>query len=320
MISAAPDTVRIDPPTPRIEWVTCALAVAVYASWMLGVAAMTTGFGGPATVALIVACCWYMSLQHELIHGHPTRSKPINRLIGLAPLAVWYPYDIYRSGHLAHHRDETLTQPGIDPESNYIEADAYEALPAWMRPLWVVQRTALGRMLVGPALVIVPTWLDIVRKPLRGDFSEMRVWTLHLAMLAALLFALDRFAGISPLLYMFGIAYPAVGLAMLRSFHEHRPARAPAHRVVINEAGFGWRLLFLNNNYHSVHHENPSMPWYRMRSAYLADRAGYLHRNGGFLVAGYGTLLRRFAVSPIDSPIHPPLSSTGPMSARASSL
>jgi fatty acid desaturase len=259
-----------------------------------------------ATLLMSLAACWFMSLQHELLHGHPTRSKAVNRLIGLAPLAVWYPYDIYRSGHLAHHRDELLTQPGIDPESNYIDAHDFAALPIWIRPLWIAQRTALGRLLLGPMFVIAPAWLDIVRKPLRGDFSQSRIWAEHLALLAALLWALDRYAGIAPLHYVLGAGYPALGLAMLRSFYEHRPARLPEHRVVINEAGWGWRLLFLNNNYHSVHHESSSLAWYRIRSAYLADRAGYLARNGGFLVPGYAHLLRRHAWRAIDSPIHPP--------------
>ena len=101
------------------------------------------------------------------------------------------------------------------------------------------------------------------------------------------------------------VSYPALGLAMLRSLHEHRPAARPAHRIAINEASSFWRLLYLNNNNHVVHHETPSMPWYRLRATYLADRSGYLQRNGGFLMPGYGHLLRRFALSPIDSPLLP---------------
>jgi fatty acid desaturase len=102
-----------------------------------------------------------------------------------------------------------------------------------------------------------------------------------------------------------GVGYPALGLAMLRSFYEHRPAEAPAHRVVINEAGWFWRLLYLNNNYHAVHHEAPDLPWYGIRGRYLAERGAVLRRNGGFLVEGYGALLRRYALRTIDSPIHP---------------
>lgn len=287
-----------------IEWQTCVLVGAVYASWIAGVAA--TAFIGPiATVLLALAACWYTSLQHELLHGHPTRSMAVNRSLGLAPLAVWYPYDIYRASHLAHHRDESLTHPGIDPESNYIGATEFAALPRWLRPLWVAQRTALGRLLIGPIFVIVPTWADIIRKPLRGDFSETGAWLQHLTLLAALLWALDRWAGVSPLHYLLGVGYPALGIAMLRSFYEHRPAEIPAHRIVINEAGWGWRLLFLNNNYHSIHHESTSMPWYRIRAAYLADRRGYLRRNGGFVIRGYGKLFATHAIRPIDSCIHP---------------
>jgi fatty acid desaturase len=289
---------------PAFEWQTCLLVIAVYGCWFGCVDSFAWLPMPVATGLLIMATCWTMSLQHELIHGHPTRHRSVNRLLGLAPLAVWYPYDLYRSGHLAHHRNELLTQPGIDPESNYIDADDFAALPRWARPLWTAQRTSLGRLLIGPAFVIVPTWLDIVRKPWRGDFSETLVWAQHLGLTAIMLWALERFAGISPLYYLLAVSYPALGIAMLRSFHEHRPADDPAHRVVVNEAGFGWRLLFLNNNYHAVHHEDCSLPWYRIRRAYLQDRTGVLQRNGGFLVTGYGRLLARHAVKPVDSPVH----------------
>jgi fatty acid desaturase len=290
---------------PRFEWQTALLCVAVYGNWVLAVASSAILPAFLATAWMAVSACWFMSLQHELIHGHPTRYKAINRLLGLAPLAVWYPYDLYRASHLAHHRDELLTEPGIDPESNYIDAADYERLPAWVKPLWVAQRTALGRFLIGPAFVIVSTGLDIVRKPWQGNFRETGIWVQHAALVALLLWGLDRYAGISPLVYVLGVGYPALGLAMLRSFHEHRPATLPAHRVVVNEAGFAWRLLFLNNNYHSVHHEDSSMPWYRIRSTYLADREGVLKRNGGFLVPGYNGLIRQFAIRPTDSPVHP---------------
>ena len=41
------------------------------------------------------------------------------KLIGCWPLSLWLPYSIYRSTHLAHHRDENLTDPLEDPESYY---------------------------------------------------------------------------------------------------------------------------------------------------------------------------------------------------------
>ena len=302
-----PDVSRT-PPTPstvRRQWRTWLLVPTVYAAWVLAVSWYARLGPAGGTILLILATCWFTSLQHELIHGHPSRSRRVNRLMGLAPLAVWYPYELYRSSHLAHHRDELLTEPGIDPESNYIDDAAWQRLGRVFRPLWIAQRTVLGRFLLGPGMVIVPTWLDIVRRPLRGDFSQSRSWAVHLILMGAMLFALDRLAGIGPLRYLLTVGYPALGLAMLRSFYEHRPALHAPHRVVINEAGLFWRILYLNNNYHAVHHERPDLPWYLVRRFYLANRAEVLRRNGSFVIPGYVCLMRRYAMTPVDSPIHP---------------
>lgn len=289
----------------RDEWPTWAVIVAVHGAWLAAIWQADALGPWVGTGILIVVTCWFMSVQHELIHGHPTRSPAVNRLLGIAPLAVWYPYDLYRESHLAHHRDERLTEPGLDPESNYLSAARFERMPAAGRLLWFAQRTVIGRVLLGPAMVIVPVWFDILRRPWQGDFSQCRLWLVHLALLAAMLAMLEIFAGIGPLRYAMTIAYPAMGLAMMRSFYEHRPADDAAHRVVINEAGWFWRWLYLNNNYHAVHHEHPGLPWHRLRRHYLAHRAAVLRRNGGFLIPGYGALLRRHALTPVDSPVHP---------------
>ncbi len=304
-MSSIPSAPPRPAPVPWSEWPTWLLIVAVYGCWLFAVL-VATAPGRFTIVPLAIAACWFMSLQHELLHGHPTRSRAVNRWLGLVPLAVWYPYDLYREAHLAHHRDEKLTEPGLDPESNYISEADYARLAPWLRPLWIAQRAVVGRVLLGPAMVIVPIWLDIVRKPWRGDFTQTRMWVEHLILLAGLLWLLARFAGIGPLQYLLAVGYPALGLSMLRSFYEHRPAAQPAHRVVVNEAGWFWRLLYLDNNYHAVHHERPGLAWHRIRACYHADRQGVLERNGGFLVDGYGSLVRRHAFRPIDSPRYPP--------------
>ena len=89
------------------------------------------------------------------------------------------------------------------------------------------------------------------------------------------------------------------------SYHEHRPQAAPEQRTVLNEAAWPWRWLFLNLNYHLVHHELPGLPWYDLPSAYRARREQWLARSGGFLVRGYGQLWREHGVKAIDSPRHP---------------
>ena len=246
-----------------------------------------------------------MSLQHELLHGHPTRSRAFNRLLGLFPMSAWYPYDIYRDSHMAHHRDELLTTPGVDPECNYVQPQHYAAFPQWRRVMRWALRTATGRLLLGPAVAIPEVWKDLFVGPRTRGMACISTWSVHLALLVAMLWWVHAQAGISPWFYLFGIAYPALSLAMLRSFYEHRPASVPAHRIVINDAALPWRLLYLNNNYHSVHHDHPALAWYRIPAVYRSDRAGFLKRNDGFLLPGYGHVLWRYALKPVDSPVHP---------------
>ena len=75
--------------TWRSEWPTWLLIVVIYGSWF-GFATHARQLGLPIAAALLaVLGAWYMSLQHELLHGHPTRWPFINALIGAAPLAVW---------------------------------------------------------------------------------------------------------------------------------------------------------------------------------------------------------------------------------------
>ena len=97
-------------------------------------------------------------------------------------------------------------------------------------------------------------------------------------------------------------AYFALGLACMRSLYEHRPAARPAHRIVVNEAGWFWRLLYLNNNYHAVHHALPSLAWYAIPAAYEAERERFIHETGGFLIPGYNRFFLRHLMTPVDAP------------------
>jgi len=286
-----------------IEWPTWVLWIVVIASW-IGLlhwySALPGWFG---TILMTVLLAWYTSFQHELTHGHPTRNATINRLLGLPPLAIWYPFDIYKADHLKHHEDAHLTVPGVDTESNYITAEQAAGMGPVALWLYASQRTVLGRFLIGPAIVIVSLGTKTYRRVRAGDTAALKVWAVHLPLVALLLWGVEEFTVISAWKYCFGMAYPALGLAMLRSLYEHRPGPSPAHRTVINQAGFLWRLLYLNNNYHAVHHAYPELAWYRIPAAYAADREGYHLRNGGFVVPGYLWLIRNFAWKVVDSPV-----------------
>ncbi|WP_191923215.1 fatty acid desaturase [Pantoea agglomerans] len=258
----------------------------------------------PATLLLIVFTGWYMSLQHELIHGHPTRWPRVNQLFGTLPLAVWYPYGLYRDSHLAHHRNHTLTEPDEDPETYYLSAARWAKLRRWQQQLIHLRNTFLGRLLLGPLLDVAATFGGMWQALRRGDRPAIAMWLLHGTLLAIMFFWMAR-QGFSPLWYLLAVSYPALALTKVRSFYEHRAADDPLARSVNNEAAWPWRMLFLNLNYHSVHHDLPGVPWYGLRRLYLRDRDHYYQRNHGFRVAGYRVWLRQFWVRPVGVNVHP---------------
>jgi fatty acid desaturase len=292
-------------PTARTEWPTWLLILAVYGAWLaplvwshrLGLAA--------TTLLLILACTWYMSLQHELVHGHPTRWRSVNKLFGLAPLAVWFPYTLYLESHLRHHNDAHLTLPGMDPETHYVSDEVWQRSGWWMRALFVHRKRFWGRFVFGPAMAIASVAQEAVGQLRAGQFRYLRMWSLHIAMLVAMLAAIERWTIVPAWYYLLLVAYPALSLAMVRSYYEHRAADDCKHRIVINEAAWPMRLLYLNNNYHLVHHDLPALPWYLLPRVYRADRDAYLARCGGFRIGGYGELAWRFGSTPVDAPVHP---------------
>ena len=98
-----------------------------------------------------------------------TRSALINKLLGSVPLSIWYPYTIYRHAHLAHHHEENLTEPEVDPESNYLLRRQWENLPDWQRAIWRARKSFIGRLVVAPPLSIVTQFTGTIREWRRGS-------------------------------------------------------------------------------------------------------------------------------------------------------
>lgn len=288
----------------RSELPTWLLIIAVYSGWFGALAFWQTLGLLPATLLLVLFTTWYMSLQHELIHGHPTRYPRLNQLFGTLPLAVWYPYGLYRDSHLAHHRNQHLTLPEEDPESYYFSAGRWHRFPGWQQRIIVLRNTFAGRLLVAPLLDIAGMLAGLVQAFRKRDRRAMAMWLAHGALLVLLFFWL-RACGFSVVWFLLAVSYPALGITKVRSFLEHRADEEPLARSVINEAAWPWRLLFLNLNYHSVHHDLPGLPWYGLRKVYLLYQEEYRQRNHGFVVQGYREWLRRFLFAPVDVTAHP---------------
>jgi fatty acid desaturase len=292
-------------PIAAVEWPTLALALMLPTAFM----ALTWFHAAIPWWAFVAAAAWitawHGSLQHEAIHGHPTRSAAVNALLAHWPLALWLPYLRYRDTHLAHHRDELLTDPLDDPESRYLSASRWAALHPLGRRALAAQTTLAGRLILGPAWSIGGFLVDDARRLARGEPGIVRAWLLHApgaALVALWVFAVCE---VPAWLYLLGVVQGGTALSLLRAFAEHRAARDVAHRTAIVENSTLFGPLFLFNNLHVAHHRWPHVPWYRLPALHAANRAALHAANAGLVYDGYGEIFRRFLLTPHDHPVHP---------------
>ncbi|WP_082478422.1 MULTISPECIES: fatty acid desaturase [unclassified Rhizobium] len=289
----------------RIEWQTVALALVIYGGFFAA-----TWFWQSLPLVVVIALggwliAWHGSLQHEVIHGHPTRRRVINDAIGWPPLSLWLPYTIYREGHLTHHRDEHLTDPIEDPESSYFTQTAWERMGSFGRLLAAWNTTLFGRLTLGPLVMIVNFLAEEANLILKGDRQRAALWTRHTLGVAAVLFWV-LWVCVMPLwLYLFGFVYVGAALSRLRSYAEHRYADHHDERTAIVENSPLFGLLFLYNNLHVLHHQRPALPWYRIPGLYRRHRNTLVAINGGLVYDGYWEIARRFLLKPHDDPRHP---------------
>lgn len=290
---------------PAIEWPTAALAVVIYGGWLA-----LTFWHRAIPLPLLCAAggwlvAWQASLQHEVMHGHPTRSRRVNDAIGWPPLSLWLPYPVYRLTHLRHHRDEHLTDPIEDPESVYVTSDGWRRLGRVGRALAAFNMTLLGRLTIGPAIMIAGFLASEAKLCVAGDARRRTIWAKHAAGVALLLFWITGVCGMPLATYLLGFVFFGAALTRLRSFAEHRYADEPEKRTAIVERGGLLGLLYLNNNLHVLHHVAPAVPWYRLPRLYRSERAALTDRNGGLVYSGYGDVARRYLLRPHDAALHP---------------
>jgi len=287
-----------------IEWPTLALLAACYALW-----ALATAFAGAmglwaAIPILAIALTLHSSLQHEVLHGHPFRDQRLSDLTVFPALGLFVPYQRFRDTHLAHHRDETLTDPYDDPESNYLDPAIWDRLPRLSRRLLAFNNTLLGRMMVGPAIGMMRFYRDDLRAALAGDRAVPRAYAMHVLGLIPALAWLGWIGTMPGWAYLIA-AYGAMSILKIRTYLEHRAHETARERSVIIEDGGLLALLFLNNNYHAVHHGHPRLAWYDLPGFYRARRERFLTKNGHYWYPSYGAVFARYFVTPKDPVAHP---------------
>jgi fatty acid desaturase len=290
---------------PVIEWPTVTLAVGIYASWLL-----LTAFHAslPSWLLFLLGgavIAWHSSFQHEVVHGHPTRFHSVNIIFGFPPLSLWLPFELYRTSHRLHHKDDRLTDPLDDPESKYFAHATWQQLSSFEQLVETIHTPLIGRVLLGPFLMIGRFLWAEISSISKGNFRHARVWLVHLFAVSLLLGWLNQVCKISLLDYLFYFVYPGTAILVLRSFAEHRAATDVPYRTAIVENASLFGLLFLNNNLHAVHHRFPGASWYVLPKLYRLNRDIFLNWNGSLVYNGYGEIIAKFLFRKHDDLVHP---------------
>lgn len=245
------------------------------------------------------------SLQHEVLHGHPTKSAVINEALVYCSFGLSIPYRRFKSLHLRHHNDDRLTDPYDDPESFYRAWGDWQSLPKSVQWVLTINNTLAGRLLIGPVVSLVGFYGSEIRLIVRGDKAVMRAWLHHLAGLLPVIFFVTQIGGMSVWLYTLAIAYPGMSLLMLRTYAEHRAHENAEARSVIVEFCPLFSLLFLNNNLHIVHHTHPRAPWYALPRLYKNARDEWQARNDGYVFRSYFEMARTYLFKAKEPVAHP---------------
>ncbi len=283
---------------------TWGLLLAVQGGWPV-VILQRDALGPVWVLAAVLLVTLHSSLQHECLHGHPTRSRRLNELLVLPALGLFVPYRRFRDLHVRHHVDERLTDPYDDPESWYVDALRWQRAGAVLRGLLSANATLGGRLVLGPLLGLAGFWRAEAAALRANESGVRRGWALHVAALAPVLAVLGV-AGLHPLVYAALVALPAMSVLMIRTFVEHRAAARVAERTAVVEAGAVLSLLFLNNNLHAVHHAAPSIPWYALPAAWRATRGAVLQGNGAYhFPGGYAEVAARWLWRAREPVVHP---------------
>ena len=292
-------------PSRPTEWPTVILAIIIHGGFL----ALTWWWQSIPLVVVLIAggwlIAWHGSLQHEVIHGHPTGNSRINDAIGSIPLSLWLPYPIYKESHLDHHRDEYLTDPIEDPESSYFTKTAWEQLGAIGRLLARWNTTLFGRLTIGPAVMLLSFLGQEWWRVWANEPGRRRIWAAQGIGVTAVLFWATVICGMPLWLYLIGFVYTGAAMTRLRSYAEHRYAESHEERTAIVENSHLFGLLFLYNNLHVLHHRRPGISWYRLPRVYRQNREILIRSNGGLVYSSYWDIARRFFLKPHDDPTHP---------------
>lgn len=249
----------------------------------------------------------FMSITHEVLHGHPTRHEQINRLLILFPIGWSLPYERFRDTHLNHHDTGELTDPFDDPESWYLDKKTWIANKKLTNSILLFNNMLLGRMLIGPIIGLGSFYKQeictVISSPEHRGYL-VRTWLFHggLCLLLATFISIQSFV---PFWQWALSIYLGHSILLVRTYLEHQAAPDHGERTVIIEKACPIALLFLFNNYHFIHHDRPGIPWYRLPGEFRDNSTAYIERNGSYVYKSYFQVFRKYLFTAKEPVLHP---------------
>jgi len=251
---------------------------------------------------LAVLGAWHLSMQHEVLHGHPFKSQFINDAIGSIPVTLWIPYLAFKKDHHEHHKSD-LTNPELDNESYYVSQKQWDNAGPIRRAAWTANRTILFRMFVWTIVSTISYVTLVLKRAIRNEQGDRLAVSLHIVGVAFVVFLVSL--STMPLWqFALGTVYGGRILNAIRPFPEHKYQSGVETRTAMIMAGPFMSLLMLNNNLHIAHHDDPRVPWYRVNELSKKVNAVERAREVGVLYeGGYAEVFRKFSFKPVDSPV-----------------
>ena len=263
------------------EWRTLAVIVAVYGLTVLTVVRYEVLTPWLAVPFLAVLGAWHLSMQHEVLHGHPFKSQFLNDFIGGIPVTLWIPYLAFKKDHHEHHLSD-LTNPALDNESYYVSQEQWDRAGRIRRAAWTANRTILFRMFVWTIVSTITYVLSVLKRAVRGEKGDRLAVLLHVIGVAFVVY-LVSLSSMPLWQFALGTVYGGRILNAIRPFPEHKYQSGVETRTAMIMAGPFMSLLMLNNNLHVAHHEEPWVPWYRYNSLMNRVKAVERARAAGIL-------------------------------------
>ena len=284
------------------EWKTLGVIVAVYGLTVLTVVRYDVLTAWLAVPLLAVLGAWHLSMQHEVLHGHPFKSQFINDAIGSIPVTLWMPYFAFKKDHHEHHKSD-LTNPELDNESFYVTQEQWDNAGTIRRAAWTANRTILFRMFVWTIVSTISYVTLVLKRAVRNEQGDRLAVLLHVIGVVVVVY-LVSLSSMPLWQFALGTVYGGRILNAIRPLPEHKYQSGVETKTAMIMAGPFMSLLMLNNNLHIAHHDDPKIPWYRVselaRNVNAIERA----REAGVLYeGGYAEVFRKFSFTPVDSPV-----------------